>query len=78
MQNLKITLSNSHVDKDLYIKDSEIINLLQDIEGIHINNLKEFTKYLTDNNLGVFLLYRQVDILRKAKFSETVNLTTYP
>lgn len=78
MQKLEITLSNSHVDKDLKIKDGEIINLLQDVEGIHINNLKEFTNYLNNNNLGVFLLYRQVDILKKPKFAETVKLTTYP
>lgn len=78
MERLKITLSNSHVNKDLEIKDNEIINLLQDIEGIHINNLREFTNYLNENNLGVFLLYRQVDIIKRPKFAETVELTTFP
>lgn len=74
----KLKLSNSHVDQDAKMKELAIVNALQDIEGLHIKDLKEFTKYLEDNNLGVFLLYRQIDILKKPNFGETITLTTFP
>ena len=78
MKHLKARISNSHVNKNLEIKADRIIDLLQDVEGIHIHSLTEFTNYLNENNLGVFLLYRQVDIIGRAKFNEEVTLTTYP
>lgn len=78
METFKVKISNSHVNKNLEIKADRIIDLLQDVEGLHINSLTKFTNYLNENNLGVFLLYRQVDIIERAKFNEEVTLKTYP
>ncbi|VEU80878.1 acyl-[acyl-carrier-protein] thioesterase [Haploplasma axanthum] len=78
MYNIELLISNSHVDNNGEMKETAIINALQDVEGMHILSLKEFTKYLMDNNLGVFLLYRQIDILKKPKFGEKVFVATYP
>lgn len=78
MEELSVTISNSHVDNKKEIKIPEIINLLQDIEGIHINELDEFNKFLIKENVGVFLMYREVNIITKPKFSDKVTLSTYP
>lgn len=78
MYDLKIQLSNSYVNNKMEMKNISLINALQDIEGLHIDDLKEFSKYLNDNNLGVFLLYRQIDIIKRPKFKSTIRLTTYP
>lgn len=78
MYKIEMLVSNSHVNNNLEMKDVAILNALQDIEGIHINNLKEFTNYLDANNFGIFLMYRQVEILKKPKFGEKIVLATYP
>ncbi|MDY0278282.1 MAG: thioesterase [Acholeplasma sp.] len=78
MYEMTILVSNSHVDNNELMKPDAILNVLQDIEGMHIKELKTFTKHLNDNNLGVFLLYRQVEIIRKPKFGEKIIVSTYP
>lgn len=78
MEKINIILSNSHVNNKLEITTYALINLLQDVEGIHINSLKEFTKYFNEHNMGIFLMYRQIDILDKPKFGDEVVLDTYP
>ncbi|HHT55608.1 MAG TPA: hypothetical protein GX012_03500 [Acholeplasma sp.] len=78
MNEIEVIISNSHVNNKMELTEIAMINLLQDIEGIHISHLKEFSKYLNENNCGVFLTYRQIDILKKPKFGDKLKLTTYP
>ena len=78
MNKIEVILSNSHVNNKLELSEIAMINILQDIEGIDIANLGEFSKYLDNNNYGVFLTYRQIDILKKPKFGQRVKLTTFP
>lgn len=74
----EVLVSNSHINNKLLMKDYALLNVLQDIEGIHIENLTTFNNYLNANNLGVFLLYRQVEIIRRPKFGEKIIVATYP
>lgn len=76
--NIKVLISNSHINNKKELTEIAMINLLQDIEGINIESLSEFSKYLDTNDLGVFLTYRQIDLIKKPKFNELVKLTTYP
>lgn len=78
MDFLEQIISNSQVGSDTLLDDFGMLNFLQDIEGIHINSLKEFSKYLNDNNLGVFLTYRQIDIIKRPKVFDKIKLTTFP
>lgn len=78
MYKMELVLSNSHVDEKEQLKYVAILNALQDIEGLHINYLHEFTNYLNKNNLGVFLMYRQIEIIKKPQFGEKIILKTYP
>lgn len=71
-------VSNSHIDNQMQMKLTAIINAIQDIEGIHIENLGEFSNYVNEHSLGIFLTYRQIDILEKPKFNTLVNIKTYP
>lgn len=75
---MNLDVSNSHVNDKGEMKELAIVNSLQDIEGLHIDNLSEFTAYLNKHNLGVFLLYRQIDILKKPKFGQKLKISTYP
>lgn len=75
---MKMMVSNSHVNTKKEMKITAIINAIQDIEGIHIENLGIFSDYINKNNIGVFLTYRQIDIINKPKFNSEVSITTYP
>src|SRR5690554_741431 len=78
MRKLKVDISNSHVNNKSKLNDFSIINFIQDIEGIHINSLKLFNKYLEDNNLGVFLTYREINIIKRPNIFSKLNITTHP
>lgn len=78
MSDIEFLVSNSHCGVNSNMKLVAIVNALQDIEGVHIDNLDSFTSYFKDNNMGIYLMYRQIDIIEKPKFGEKVILTTYP
>lgn len=74
----KMLVSNSHVNAKKEMKITAIINAIQDIEGIHIENLGMFSKYINEKNIGVFLTYRQIDIIEKPIFNSELIISTYP
>lgn len=78
MKEYNVVISNSHVNNLEEITDTSVINFIQDIEGIHINSLTKFNNYMKQNNIGVFLTYRQIDIINRPKLFEEIKLTTYP
>src|SRR5690625_2979833 len=78
MNKINITISNSHVNNNKELNDFSIINFIQNIEGIHINSLFEFNKYLEENNLGVFLTYREINIIKRTKLFDNINIDTHP
>src|SRR5690554_941209 len=78
MFEMKMMVSNSHINKNKDMKVTAIINAIQDIEGIHIENLGDFTKYINENNMGIFLTYRQIDIIKRPVFNSEIKIITYP
>lgn len=78
MFEMKMMISNSHVNEAMEMKIVAIINAIQDIEGLHIERLGEFSKYINENKIGVFLTYRQIDIFRKPIFNTEIKIQTYP
>ncbi|HHW79983.1 MAG TPA: hypothetical protein GX742_04160 [Acholeplasmataceae bacterium] len=75
---MKMMISNSHINEAMEMKIVAIINAIQDIEGLHIERLGEFSKYINENKIGVFLTYRQIDIFRKPIFNTEIKIQTYP
>jgi|GEM_PF-1288755 len=78
MFNIKMKLSNSHVDNNEKMSIKAIINALQDVEGLHIDKSLTFANYVKNNNIGIFLMYRQVDILKLPSFGEEIKVETFP
>lgn len=78
MFEMKMMISNSHINEAMEMKIVAIINAIQDIEGLHIERLGEFSKYINENKIGVFLTYRQIDIFRKPIFNTEIKIQTYP
>lgn len=78
MYEIKKQLSNSDIAEDGFISLKSIVNLLQDAEGLDIYYSKELKKYLKDNKSGIFLTFRQIDIYKKAGFSDIIKSVSYP
>lgn len=78
MKDTSMLVSNSHTNINSEMKLTAIINVLQDLEGIEIKNIDSFTKYFRANNLGIYLMYRQIDIIKKPIFGQRVHVTTHP
>ena len=54
-----------------------ILDYMQDCEWFQIDSEKNFRAFLDANNFGVFLLYRQVDIIRVPEYGENVSIKTW-
>jgi len=78
MFEMGMMVSNSHINENKQMKVTKIIDAIQDIEGIHIEKLGAFTNYINEENLGIFLTYRQIDIIKKPEFNSKINIKTYP
>lgn len=71
-------IMSSEVGIDSRLKTLGLINILQDLENLHINNLNIFNDYLNKNHIGVFVNYRQINIRRRPNQLEEILLKTWP
>ncbi|CCV64520.1 Putative acyl-acyl carrier protein (ACP) thioesterase [Alteracholeplasma palmae J233] len=69
---------SSQIGPSNKLKLFDLINILQDVEGLHIDQLGEFSTSLKDNNLGIYLSFRQVNIKKWPKLFDTLHIETYP
>jgi len=68
----------SDLDTKYQQTTSSLITFLIDCEMLHIDSLTVFNKFCQDNNVGIFLTYRQIDIKRRLKFKDVINIVTFP
>lgn len=78
MYTIKKKILHSEVDNNHKLKILPLINIIQDIEGEHIDSLKDFSNYMFNNNIGIFLSYRQINIIDLPKLNNEIKLVTYP
>src|SRR5690554_7035825 len=76
--NMTKQIYSSEIGKNGYLKTLGLINLIQDCENLHINSLEKFNNFLNEHQVGVFLNYRQVHIIRRPEVLEWVKLKTWP
>ena len=78
MFQMRYQVRSSEVGEDLLMQTNQIIDALQDCEGFHIHQLEQFNTYLNTHEIGIFLNFRQVDILRRPQFTEWLRFETFP
>ena len=59
------------------MKLGAFLDYMQDCEWFQIDSEKTFREYLDAHNYGVFLLYRQVDIIRIPEYAENISVKTW-
>lgn len=78
MFNRKWVVNSSEIGQNGFVRPTNLINMIQDCEGLHIDSLTKFNQYILDNHFGIFLTYRQVDFYRFPKFKDLITIETSP
>jgi len=66
----------SKTDAHGYLKLNEAVNMLQDCSMLWMESEPLFKGYLSENNLGMFLVTRQIDVNRLPQYGERVIVKT--
>ncbi|MDL2206819.1 hypothetical protein LJC33_07925 [Eubacteriales bacterium OttesenSCG-928-N13] len=67
----------SQTDTNGQLKLVSALDIMQDCDFFWMESEQEFTNHLIDNGLGMFIMSRQIDILRLPHYGEHVSATTY-
>ncbi len=76
MFTLNERIGPSRIDENGRLKLSAALDLLQDCSLLWMTSEPTFYAYLKDNGLGMFLVSRQMDILRLPAFGDSVAVRT--
>lgn len=69
-------ISGSRIGNDGKLKLSSAIDLLQDSSQLWFGSEPELKSCLEENNCGIFLISRQVDVIRRPDFGDNVSVIT--
>lgn len=70
-------IPTSQIDKNGLLKISSAFDLMQDCSFFQLDREKVLTKYFNDNNVGMYLVSRQVDIYKLPKYGDEISIRTY-
>lgn len=71
-------VTQSQVDQRRKIKLKSLVDILQDVEAMHIDSLKTFSNYLHNNNIGIFLMYREIEIFEPLFQKDKIKVQSFP
>ncbi|MCL2634638.1 MAG: thioesterase [Oscillospiraceae bacterium] len=70
------TVGASHITPNGQMRYSAMIDMLQDCEGFQLDSLTLLQDYLRENNIGIFLTSRQLDIKKMPTYAQELNVYT--
>jgi len=70
------TVGASHIAPGGTIKYSALIDFMQDCSGLQLDSLTDMQAYFKQNNVGMYLTSRQLDIARLPVYGEEIIITT--
>ena len=77
MYTLDRKVGYSAIYKNGKMRLGAFLDYMQDCEWFQIDSEKTFREFIDANNYGVFLVYRQVDIIRIPEYAENVSIKTW-
>ena len=77
MFQIERTVGNSQLNADGRLTLGSSIDFMQDCSIFQIHSLETLTKYLDANNVGIYLVFRQIDIVRIPVFGEHLKIKTW-
>jgi acyl-ACP thioesterase len=67
----------SQVDRHKKMRIAALFDLMADCEQLQIDNAGSLGRYMSERRAGIFLCYRQADLLRRPAYGETLTATTF-
>lgn len=77
MYRLDRCVGYSAIYNDNKMKIGAVLDYMQDCEWFQIDSEKKLRKFFNENDIGVYLVYRQVDILRVPEYAENISVKTW-
>ncbi len=78
MYTIKRTINSSDISYKNVIRLTNLINLVQDVEALHIDSMTKLKDEAYANNFSIPLNFRYLKILKWPKFKDEIKLVTYP
>ncbi len=60
------------------IRITDLVNIIQDVEGAHIESLSALSKSAKNENFAIILNFRYLRIRKWPKYKDMLEVTTYP
>ncbi|MBE6854269.1 MAG: acyl-ACP thioesterase [Ruminococcus sp.] len=76
MYEIRTRIGASQTNIDGYFRDSAIVDLMQDCSGFQLEADTGVMPYFMEHNIAMFLVFRQIDILRRPAYGEEVTAQT--
>lgn len=76
MYEIRTRIGASQTNADGYFRDSAIVDLMQDCSGFQLEADTGVMPYFQAHNIAMFLVFRQIDILRRPVYGEEVTART--
>lgn len=73
-----ILIRHSQIDDQREIKTGPLIDLIQDVEASNIESLTVFNEYNINNEVAIFITYRQIDFIERPLLKDLIKVNTYP
>ncbi|OPY84766.1 MAG: Acyl-ACP thioesterase [Smithella sp. PtaU1.Bin162] len=77
MFQIERVVGNSHLNADGRLALGSSIDFMQDCSIFHIHSLEALTRYFDASNIGIYLVFRQIDIVRIPVFGEQLKIKTW-
>lgn len=77
MYSLKYRIGSSALCGRKTLRYSALVDYMQDSSVFHLLSLGELQEYFNNFNIGMYVVSRQIDIVRLPCYAETITLSTY-
>lgn len=71
-------IQGSEIGYNNLVRITDLIDMIQDVEGAHIETLSALSKESKEQNFAILLNFRFVHIKHWPKYKDMLELTTYP
>ena len=76
MFQIQRTVGSSHLDSEGHLRLSSAVDFMQDCCCFHLDSEKELTRYFQKNKVTMFLISRQIDLLKPAYYGDQLYIRT--
>ncbi len=78
MYKIKRVVQTSEIGREYVLRTFDLVNMIQDVEGLHIDHLDKLSMESRDEGFAIVLNFRHIKINRLPSFKEELEIITNP